>query len=74
MLEENLPYMDYDLVTAKALENSTFNLDNEINLLNAEAAVAQAKASRGISMSLNVRFGLSQTAPDLGGVYSDLFD
>ena len=76
VLEENLPdvYMDYDLVMAKALENSTFNLDNEINLLNAEAAVAQAKASRGISMSLNARFGLSQTAPDFGGVYSDLLD
>lgn len=76
VLEENLPdvYVDYDLVMAKALENSTFNLDNEINLLNAEAAVAQAKASRGISMSLNARFGLSQTAPDFGGVYSDLLD
>ena len=76
VLEENLPdvYMDYDLVMGKALENSTFNLDNEINLLNAEAAVAQAKASRGISMSLNARFGLSQTAPDFGGVYSDLLD
>ena len=76
VLEENLPdvYMDYDLVMAKALENSTFNLENEINLLNAEAAVAQAKASRGISMSLNARFGLSQTAPEFGGVYSDLLD
>ena len=76
VLEENLPdvYMDYDLVMAKALENSTFNLENEINLLSAEAAVAQAKASRGISMSLNARFGLSQTASDFGGVYSDLPD
>ena len=76
VLEEHLPdvYMDYDWVMSKALENSTFNLDNEINLLNAEAAVAQAKASRGISMSLNARFGLSQTAPDFGGVYSDLLD
>ena len=76
VLEENLPdvYMDYDLVMAKALENSTFNLDNEISLLNAESSVSQAKASRGISMSLNARFGLSQTAPDFGGVYSDLLD
>ena len=76
VLEENLPniYMDYDLVMTKALENSTFSLDNEIKLLNAESAIAQAKASRGISMSLNARFGLSQTAPDFGGVYSDLLD
>ena len=76
VLEENLPdvWMDYDLVIAKAFENSTFNLENEISLLNAEASVAQAKASRGISMSLNARFGLSQTSPDFGGVYSDLLD
>ena len=76
VLEENLPdvVMDYDHVIAKALDNSTFNLDNEIDILNAEASVAQAKASRGISMSLNARFGLSQTSPDFGGVYSDLLD
>ena len=76
VLEESLPVisMDYDFVIAKALDNSTFNLENEINLLNAESSVARAKASRGISMSLNARFGLSQTAPDFGGVYSDLLD
>ena len=34
VLEENLPdvYMDYDMVMAKALENSTFNLDNALLL------------------------------------------
>ncbi|MGM9736141.1 MAG: TolC family protein [Candidatus Cryptobacteroides sp.] len=76
VLEESLPVisMDYDFVIAKALDNSTFNLENEINLLNAESSVARAKASRGITMSLNARFGLSQTAPDFGGVYSDLLD
>lgn len=76
LLDETLPdiYMDYDHVISKAMDNSSFNLSNEINLLNAESGVAQAKASRGISMALNARFGLSQTAPDFGGVYSDLLD
>lgn len=76
LLDETLPdiYMDYDHVMSKAMDNSSFNLSNEINLLNAESGVAQAKASRGISMALNARFGLSQTAPDFGGVYSDLLD
>ncbi|MGN1232155.1 MAG: TolC family protein [Candidatus Cryptobacteroides sp.] len=76
VLEESLPVisMDYDFVIAKALDNSTFKLENEINLLNAESSVARAKASRGISMSLNARFGLSQTAPEFAGVYSDLLD
>lgn len=76
VFEDVLPdiYMDYDQVMALSLENSSFNLDNEINLLNAGAAVEQAKASRGVSMSLNARFGLSQTSPELDGVYSDLLD
>lgn len=76
LLDETLPdiYMDYDHVMSKAMDNSSFNLSNAINLLNAESGVAQAKASRGISMALNARFGLSQTAPDFGGVYSDLLD
>lgn len=76
LLDETLPdiYMDYGHVMSKAMDNSSFNLSNEINLLNAESGVAQAKASRGISMALNARFGLSQTAPDFGGVYSDLLD
>ena len=76
LLDETLPdiYMDYDHVMSKAMDNSSFNLSNEINLLNAESGVAHAKASRGISMALNARFGLSQTAQDFGGVYSDLLD
>lgn len=76
VLEENLPdvMLDYDLVISKAMENSTFNLQNEISILNAESAVAQAKASRGISMTLNARFGLSQTSSDFAGVYSSPLD
>ena len=76
VLEEELPavLMDYGLVLDKASENASFPLDNAINLLNAESAIAQAKASRGITMQLNARFGLSKTAPQLQGVYRDLLD
>lgn len=76
LLSDDLPdvFMDYDLVMAKSLENSSFALNNQIELLNASSAVAQAKAARGISVALNARFGLSQTSPDFTGVYSDLLD
>ena len=76
VLEEDLPpvMMDYDLVLRKASENSSFNLANDINVLNADAAIAQAKAERGITMQLNARFGLSKTAPELQGVYRDLLN
>ena len=66
--------MDYDLVMSKSLENSSFTLDNEISLLNAESSVAHAKASRGFSMSLNARFGLSQTGPEFPEAYRNLLD
>ena len=75
-MEEELPdiQMDYDLVMSKSLENSSFSLNNELSLLNAESAVARAKASRGFSFSLNARFGMSQTGPEFPQAYKDLLD
>ena len=75
-LEEELPdiQMDYDLVMSKSLDNSSFSLNNELSLLNAESAVARAKASRGFSFSLNARFGMSQTGPEFPQAYKDLLD
>lgn len=76
VLEDELPdiQMDYDVVMYKALNNSSFSLDNELSLLNAESSVALAKASRGFSFELNARFGLSQTGPELPQAYIDLLD
>lgn len=76
ILDEDLPRvtMDYNLVLEKALENSTANLSNEISILNAESAVAQAKANRGITMQLNARFGLSKSAGELQAAYRNLLD
>ena len=76
LIEDNLPeiLMDYNMVLDKALKNSTFSLANEIEELNAASAVARAKADRGISMSLNARFGLSQSGAGLPDVYRDLLN
>ena len=76
VLESDLPdiQMDYDLVMTKSLENSSFTLRNEIDLLNAESNVASAKASRGFSFALNARFGMSQTGPEFPQAYKDLLD
>lgn len=53
VVEDYLPevVIDYDLVLDKCLKNSTFSLQNEINELQAESAVAKAKADRGVTMS-----------------------
>lgn len=76
VLAENIPALtlDYETVLEKCLDNSKFNLENEINLLNAASAVAKAKADRGISMSFNARFGLSNTAPTFPGAYKSPVD
>lgn len=76
VVDDALPdiLMDYEQVMEKALKNSTFSLDSEINELNAASSVAKAKADRGVSMSLNARFGLSQTGQDLPSVYNDLLN
>jgi outer membrane protein TolC len=76
VLEEELPdiQMDYDLVMYKSLANSSFSLDNELSLLNAESSVAHAKASRGFSFALNARFGMSQTGPEFPQACKDLLD
>ncbi|MCM1502621.1 MAG: TolC family protein [Bacteroidales bacterium] len=61
--DESLPsvWMDYDFVMQKAMDNSSFDIENQINVLNARSAVASAKADRGISVQLNARFGLSKS-------------
>lgn len=76
VLEDRLPVieMDYGFVLDKSLTNSSFSLGNSIDLLSADAAVAKAKASRGITMELNARFGLSNSAPELNSTYKDLLD
>ena len=76
VIDDALPnvVMDYDLVLDKALNNSSFNLQNQIDELAAASAVAKAKADRGISMSLNARFGLSQSGAGLPDVYRDLLN
>jgi len=76
IINEEIPViaLDYEMVLSKALSNSSFELENEISLLNAEASIAQAKANRGASASFNARFGLSQTASELGAAYANLLD
>ncbi len=66
--------MDYDLVMAKALENSSFRLENEIEMLTAESDIAQAKADRGASVSIGAKFGLSNFDAVLRKTYGNLLD
>ncbi len=66
--------LDYDFVLARALENSSHELTQELKGLEAEMGVAQAKANKGIQLEFNANLGLSQTAQTLPGSYIDLRD
>ncbi len=76
VLDDDLPdvWMDYDLVMRKAIENSSFLLENEIKTLTAESEIAQAKANRGAKVSLNAKFGLTNSSEAFRETYRNLLD
>ncbi len=59
---------------ARSLNNTSFSLSNEISLIEAEAAIAQAKADRGFSAMLTAQFGLTQTGGDIATSYANPID
>lgn len=76
VMEEGIPDMevDYRFAIEKALQNSSFPLQNQIDLLTAESEIAMAKAERGASASINARFGASQTGEKFTAAYANLLD
>ena len=66
--------LDYDDVLQRALQNSSFNLRQEVQYVQADESVARAKANRGLSASLSTRFGLSGSDNTLGESFVQLKD
>lgn len=66
--------IDEEDAVTRSLQNTSFSLNNEINLIEAEAAIAQAKAERGFSATLTAQFGLTQTGNDFVSSYRNPID
>lgn len=66
--------MEYDFVLNKALQNSTHTLSLQLDELNSQKSVAQAKADRGIQMELRANLGLSQSSDKFNSAYQLLKD
>ncbi len=66
--------LDYNDVLERALQNSSFRLRQEVQYVQADESVARAKANRGLSASLNTRFGMSGSADRLGDTFVQLKD
>jgi len=50
-------------------QNGTLQMTQELRTIEAERAIAEAKASRGIKADLRITFGLSQNAETMAGAY-----
>jgi outer membrane protein len=66
ILPDRIPELQVDTkeVLDLALNNNPDLLTQQINVLNAQSSVAQAKASMGLNASLNASLGMSQRGPD----------
>lgn len=66
--------LPYDDVLEKVFDHSSTLLGYEVRTLNAQRAVAQAKAAAGPSANLSARFGLNQVGRDLPAAYRNPLD
>lgn len=71
VVPEEIPdiMLDYEEVYSLSVENTSFKLDKDIQLLQAEMAIARARANRGAKADFFAQFGLNQSATDLGDSY-----
>ena len=74
IIDYNIPdiTLDYDDVLERALENSSFSLNQEISYIQTESSVAQAKANRGISANIRATFGMSGSADKFNETFVQL--
>jgi len=61
--------VDYEQILSLSYQNGTLQLAQELRTMEAERAIAEAKANRGIQANLRMSFGLSQNAETLSGAY-----
>jgi outer membrane protein TolC len=66
IIPDKIPDLQVDMkeVLDLALQNNPDLLTQQINVLNAQSSVAQARASMGLNASLNASLGLSQRGAD----------
>ena len=63
-----------DDVLQKAISNSSHSLNQKLQMLEAQKTLAQAKANKGIKMTVSSELGFTQTGRSLGNAYSHLMD
>lgn len=74
IIDYNIPdiTLDYEDVLERALNNTSFSLNQEISYIQTESSIAQAKANRGLSASIHANFGLSGSGDELNRTFVQL--
>lgn len=67
-------WVDVADVLQKALDNSSYKLERQKEVLQAERSLVQAKSNKGIQLSLRGEVGLTQSGNSFAGAYSHLKD
>lgn len=66
--------MNTETVLEKAWAASSHTVEQQLNLLESQRSLAEAKANRGLQVEFRGRVGLSQTANELPAAYRNLKD
>ncbi len=66
--------IEYQSVLGLWEENSSFELNNQILLLQADSEIARQKGTGGIEVGLSATVGFSQAGPTISSAFSDLND
>lgn len=66
--------LDYEDVMYRTLTNSSFALENEISILEAQQDVAKAKSEVGLKATLHATFGLNQVDKKFRNAYMNLLN
>ena len=66
--------LDYNDVLERAMQNSSFRLRQDVQYIQADQSIARAKASRGLSASINARFGMSGSSDRFDDTFIQLKD
>lgn len=76
VIDYNIPdiTLNYDDVLERALENSSFRLNQEVQYIQADQNVEQARANRGLRVSLNAQFGMQNSASRLDEAFVQMRD
>lgn len=67
-------WVDMERVLQKSLDNSSYTLEQKQEILQAEKVLAQAKANKGIQLSMHGEVGLTKSGHSITDAYSRLKD